>query len=65
MNGHAPDFSLANSFEIENTGDKYFLAFQKSSQLKGEIFVDAAHLTDYANDLVAQCMAEKILEHKF
>ena len=62
MKGKIPNFKLSEPLKIENISNAPLLLTQKHDD-SDEVFVDAAHLTDFGNMLVSEKIANQILGH--
>ena len=61
LNGEMQNFEITNPLKIDNIGIADFFISQKHRNAPDEIFVDAAHLTPSANELIAEKIAKQIL----
>jgi len=62
VKGKIPNFKLSEPLKIENISNAPLLLTQKHDD-SDEVFVDAAHLTDFGNMLVSEKIANQILGH--
>ena len=62
MKGKILNFKLSELLKIENISNTPLLLTQKHDD-SDEVFVDAAHLTDFGNMMVSEKIANQILGH--